>query len=813
MTIRILLATLGLCVPAVALAQVAEDALVIFKDGFTVTGKVRQQRTFDVEDKVRISVPHGFLYIDDQIRRIVFTPTASQVIDVKKTDPIDKDHVILTKPHSSARADKILPGWQIEKIGEFNKNWERQIKVNTQHGSKVLFMDQRIIALSSRFIQLQTLKFQWAPAYHTREFGGDYVRSLLEKYFALDKKLTEPEKREKIFQFLYKAGMYEHANKELDKLLEDFPDQKSVVEPHKQTMKKLRVTLFGEEIERLHQVGQHEEAQKGLDLFFKSEAPKLAPEKAVLELQSIKNKYDTAKEKMRQAEHHLKELPGRLTSDPGKVFATASRDIAQNLHIDALPRLETFLVYAQQHERELKEKGKASQPPEEVLSLALTGWMRGDAAAETDPKIARALWQLRSLLLDRTATVSTIAEHCKTNDISVDGVAQVIPHLPPPEPVDIKAGPMKLQIEAPEARGGEYWVQVPPEYHPSRTYPVLIVLHAGREKATEMMGRWSDLAARNGYILVAPAWGGPRATTYDYDAREHQLVLDCLRDLRRRFSMDSDRVFRYGREQGGLMAYDVGLSHPDQFAGVLPQNGGPNYFPLRYWPNAQYLPFYVVDGDFNGSSVGNRQMFKQWIRWQYPCIYVEYKGRGSEWFPAELPVMFDWMNRKRRVHPTRELGRYNTGASTDGEEFKTMRECDNRFYWLTTGSIVPSRINAFKGWSDRILPATLQASILSANQVDIKVNPKDPQINPKAGIIDKVRIWNQINLRTQGVKQVTIWLGPNMIDFTKPVVVRHNTTQMGSQMKIQPSLQTMLEDFLHNWDKQRLFFAKIDLKV
>src|SRR5262249_28456141 len=108
MKIRILLATLGLCVPTVARAQVAEDALVIFKDGFTVTGKVRQQRTFDVEDKVRISVPHGFLYIDDQIRRIVFTPTASQVIDVKKTDPIDKDHVILTKPHSSARADKIL---------------------------------------------------------------------------------------------------------------------------------------------------------------------------------------------------------------------------------------------------------------------------------------------------------------------------------------------------------------------------------------------------------------------------------------------------------------------------------------------------------------------------------------------------------------------------------------------------------------------------------------------------------------------------------------------------------------------------------
>ena len=62
-----------------------------------------------------------------------------------------------------------------------------------------------------------------------------------------------------------------------------------------------------------------------------------------------------------------------------------------------------------------------------------------------------------------------------------------------------------------------------------------------------------------------------------------------IRDLRRRFNMDSDRVYLYGWEQGGLMAYDVGLSHPDQFAGVLPQNAGPNYFPLRYWLQAIYL--------------------------------------------------------------------------------------------------------------------------------------------------------------------------------------------------------------------------------
>src|SRR5262249_52418549 len=161
------------------------------------------------------------------------------------------------------------------------------------------------------------------------------------------------------------------------------------------------------------------------------------------------------------------------------------------------------------------------------------------------------------------------------------------------------------------------------EYHPSRTYPVLIILHATAEGAKDMLTRWRTLAARHGYVLVAPAWGPGLRTTYQYSAKEHALVLDTIRDLRRRFNIDSDRVFLYGRGEGGRMAFDVGLSHPDQFAGVMPQNAAPEYFCAPYWPNAQYLNFYVIEGDFNGSNPRlNREIFKEWIRWQYPCIYV-----------------------------------------------------------------------------------------------------------------------------------------------------------------------------------------------
>ena len=44
-------------------------------------------------------------------------------------------------------------------------------------------------------------------------------------------------------------------------------------------------------------------------------------------------------------------------------------------------------------------------------------------------------------------------------------------------------------------------------------------------------------------------------------------------------------------------------------------------------------------------------------------------------YPAELPLAFDWMNRKTRANPISEVG-------AAGREFHTMRQEDNRFYWL-----------------------------------------------------------------------------------------------------------------------------------
>src|SRR5439155_12373527 len=191
----------------------------------------------------------------------------------------------------------------------------------------------------------------------------------------------------------------------------------------------------------------------------------------------------------------------------------------------------------------------------------------------------------------------------KAEALAFDELAQLIRFLPPPEPFNLWStalGPWpvpaphwplatlywpvltghwplrpdynQFQANAPDSirKGPTYLVQLPLEYHSGRSYPVLFVLHEGNATPQATLRRWSRLAGQHGYLSVAPEWDRNLGGTYGYTSEEHAAVVDVLRDLRRRFPVDSDRVFLAGSGEGGNMAYDVGLAHPDLFAGVVP---------------------------------------------------------------------------------------------------------------------------------------------------------------------------------------------------------------------------------------------------
>jgi pimeloyl-ACP methyl ester carboxylesterase len=760
--------------------------LVIFKDGYTLQGKIKRETThfIDPASGVQMPVPklNGFFMVDDEARKIVFSPR--QVQEVPDKDPTREAESIRLKSPIVRRSSFKLPPWQVVAVTDWDSKWDRVLTISTPDGRRQI--QQHLSLLTPKVACIDARDYEWKTYYLTREFDPNTVRKVLTQHpeLKMTGDSTDAGKRFRIFHFLVQAGWYDRAAAELDSILRDLPDQKDKVESARAELKKVLAWQYVDLVEEAHKNGRHQWVQAKLASF----PQQGMEEKLIARVTALRAAYETWNKNLAVARRFLDELSVRMTdSAQAKLFKEAAVVIGSELNQDTVNRLEAFTKLAQQAENEQKGNRTPEHSPEQLLALAVSGWLLGNSSAEANTETAVRLWRARQFVLayQKTHTSGSrqqlLTAYDSKQGVPFDELAQLIRSLPPPEPFEwtaLKNGPWAagalpfrpaaiywalfaaqklisptvyaLRADFPSSyrKGPSYFLQLPPEYHHGRSYPVLFVLHEGGEKPEGMLKRWSSLATQHGYILVAPEWRAASGDSYEYTAEEQRAVLDVLRDLRQRFQVDSDRVFVFGLGEGARMAYDVGLSHPDLFAGVLTMGGWPQYFAKAYKQNAQYLPFYVVDGDYDGDTAkANRLQFEYWIGRAYPAISVQYKGRGREWFDGEVPSMFDWMSRKKRAAAFPELGRSGAGAGY-GEEFGSMRPTDDHFYWLSGEGLNDRHVNSAKKWNSNLGPAHLQARSTEGNQLIVNAH---------------------------GFKRVTVWLGPGMIDFEKPVTIRVNS--------------------------------------
>src|SRR5204862_269469 len=148
---------------------------------------------------------------------------------------------------------------------------------------------------------------------------------------------------------------------------------------------------------------------------------------------------------------------------------------------------------------------------------------------------------------------------------------------------------------------------------PYRRYPTVLTLNGAGTTAQQQVDWWagawtaggwrSGQASRYGYIVIAPDWTTLHQKQYDYSAREHAAVLNCLRDACRRFAIDTDRVFLSGHSIGGDAVWDMGLAHPDLWAGVIPIVASATKTVEQYKKNAERVPLYFVCGELDGDKM------------------------------------------------------------------------------------------------------------------------------------------------------------------------------------------------------------------
>jgi hypothetical protein len=171
-------------------------------------------------------------------------------------------------------------------------------------------------------------------------------------------------------------------------------------------------------------------------------------------------------------------------------------------------------------------------------------------------------------------------------------------------------------------------------------------------------------------------------------------------------------------------------------------------------------------------------------------MYVEYKGRASEWYSLEVAKMMNWMSRKKRYSPMKEIG-------AQGVEFKSTRPTDNRFYWLRGDNFTVNTQydHREEKWPGTFRPATFQVTLTVGNKSEKGA----------------AKIWNQLLIRTHGMKSATLLITPGMMDLKYPLAITLNS-QPGRMRVIEPSVETMVDELLQTGDRQRPVIAKVDLR-
>jgi pimeloyl-ACP methyl ester carboxylesterase len=832
---RPVLLAVAFALAATAVTVPAVDR-VIFRDGYVLEGTVfkEQERINDAQNGFSLSIPKakGFDVLDDGLRWWIFSKHQKQAAEIQqniKGLETIKEYEKTVIP----RQLQSLPAFGQFTAPDFDKNWKRTIRVKTG-GGNFQDIEQFIRVLGpKRMIHVSTTH-KWYPYFSTREFSPATLRSLLVTHPELDEKgKPDPTKRIAIASFFLQGEFLDAAKAELDRARKDIPgawtkDQDEAFDKMKTSIAKAEAKLVVDELEVAKLAGRYAGGQEIAKLFDpKNATAELANRYSKLkaELDLVRPNFDKAHQYLRAALDDLALVqlgPPAAAGGPAGLLAArrqipertlklldAGEQVLLELHPDNVERIDIFRKLADDVAR-LKRDGKSGGTrPESLLALAVSGWVLGPNGADNNTENALRLWNWRETLLayqneailnNRRALISAAQKTGKP--MTAEILSQIIQYLPPPKPAEpfgadttpvptggrLAAGIVK-RATGPlkeDAGGVDYLVRLPSEYHHGRPYPVVLALAHPSLPAEELVTLLSYEADRNGFILAAPLWTDGFDRGYDWSGEQHHKVTATVRSLLRHYRVDPDRVLMFGFGNGANLALDVGSSHPDLFAGVVAMASNPKYIGhfMHYWRNCQKLPVYFASGALGGAGLENvRSLFEQWMPKGFPAIASVYRGRGSEWFSGDIHLMFEWMRLKKRVTGTGVL-RLNQFAV---EPWTIMRKEDNRFYWVGTEEVAPNNLIKTKKVNG-FVPAEIKADIFQGNEIKIS---------------------------SRGLKNVTIWLDREMIDWTKPISVRINTdVPRGWKPKVlTPDLDLMLEQFYEHGDRSLLFLNKLSFDV
>ncbi|MBM81155.1 MAG: hypothetical protein CMJ78_11255 [Planctomycetaceae bacterium] len=715
---------------------------------------------------------HSLILVDNGIQRF-FVPRRRVHFPIDQSENLSKYVTFEFEDHRRTKSQlRVARVGKYTEVSGFSKFGRRTITIQTGNEKKPeMNIIQAVKEINPHYLAISALNANWEMSLRTTSIPKDELDGMLRH--VTDQ--TNPQERLGIARFYQQAGMYVQAVAELESMRKDFPELNSKIDEIDIAVRQVLAKRLLHDLSRRRAAGQHYLAYRSGKRF-----PTKNMSAAILrEVRELVGHYDEAREKGDKALALLGDLHAELPQgERMQQLAPMRSMIREKLDYESLDRLDAFLKLADDQTLTADKK----------LALAYSGWMVGAENAADDLDLAINLSEAQFLVMeyvrsdDKDARNRILEKLDDLESVSPARIAQLIPNLPP---VIETSGLVPGTHISLEAKSGDpripvkYSVLLPPEYNSHHIYPMIVALHPSERPADHELTWWGGdaddplQAQRRGYIVIAPEYATPKLAEYDYSARAHYVVLQALRDARKRFSVDSDRVFLAGHGMGGDAAFDLGMSHPDVFAGVIPITGVIGEHCRYYWKNASEMPWYVVGGELDRDSF-EKNVFhlNEMLKRGYDMIFTEYIGRGYESYYAEIHNLFDWMELHRRSVFPREI------------DVEILRPFDNRFFWV--------KMDDF--------PKNVKDGPLRAG---------GGRVNRPMPLSAEVTPGNTVRINRSGAKKHTFWLSPDFVDFDKRVKVRINNSQKMNDF-IEPDTSAILEDFRIRGDRQKIYQVKLE---
>ena len=674
---------------------------------------------------------------------------------------------------------KLMPEG-IPTLGPFDSNGVSRGTLHRPNGRKDEIV-VGIVAVNELYAEVSCLTHDWSYSITFDSIPRQHLPDILSHV----ENSRDRNVRLDLVKMLIKSDRLPEAGAVFSSLLINFPELANS-EEQKQIREEIARQIT-RELEQRRDQGQHKLAANGARVLTRNN---LTPE-TVVRVERLEKDYESIDQRIAAIRVALPELVAGIEEDQLRDSVTLiSRTVLGEINPDTIDRFAAYEIVA---------STPGDIPPDEILGMALSGWLLGAENTVRNLNDVVSLFEARELILDymntspdEAAVRQALAQRISgLEGLGVERVAAMVKLLPAFAELQIEfsdpAAGGSFVLEATESSLGAVG-RVPPEYHESRQYPLLMALHGPFDDPARNLSYWQGLAENNGYILVAPDWSKKTdddsnipPTTYATSAEFHRQFLGLISRLKQHLRIDDDRFFIAGHSFGGDVAMDLAASHPDLFAGLISICGTGSRHLQWTAVNAIQMPWYVVIGDaqagwFDRMGPLTAKLFRRDTEMKvvFDTTFVKYPSRGLEIYHEEFISIFDWMSRYRRNRAPEKI------------YANVLRSTDLHWSWVKLKGLPPQFAqldNESPAPNGTYRPAELNLLSDDSNLIRIRSAPSD----------------------------VSIFLSPDLknLNLEKPIRI-HNGRRMTS-VDYDPEVTHLLEELYATGDRSRLCHMRVDI--